>query len=71
MTEYRRDFQSRLPAINAAIDAMPGSLEPHLPGMSKAKLKRFFQRFELLLGRLDKKWGSATTVPVLRGARSP
>lgn len=54
MTAFRKAFDSRLPGINAAIDAMPGTLEQTVPGLSKAKLKRFFQRFSLLLGRLDK-----------------
>jgi hypothetical protein len=33
---------------------MPGSFDSALPGMNKQKLKRFFQRFSVLFGRLDK-----------------
>jgi hypothetical protein len=51
---YRPNFKDRLPTVLAAIDGMPGSLDTLLPGMTKAKLKRFFQRFDVLLGRLDK-----------------
>jgi hypothetical protein len=54
VTNYRKQFDERLPQINAAIDSMSGSLESILPGFSKLRLKRFFQRFSLLFGRLDK-----------------
>lgn len=54
MTEYRKRFDDRLPQIESAIDSMAGSLDNFLPGLSKQRLKRFFQRFSILFGRLDK-----------------
>lgn len=53
--KFRPDYQQRLPTILSSIDSMPGSLDSYMPGMTKAKLKRFFQRFDVLLGRLDQK----------------
>lgn len=54
MPSFRKDYDTRLPGIATAIDNMPGSLDSLAPGLNKAKLKRFFKRFSLLLGRLDK-----------------
>jgi hypothetical protein len=54
VSDYRKSYDAKLAAINSAIESMPGSLDQHLPGFTKPKLKRFFQRFSLLLGRLDK-----------------
>lgn len=54
MENFREPFDTRLPRLLAAVDAMPGALEEHLPGMTKGKLKSLFQRFSVLLGRLDK-----------------
>ena len=54
MTSFRHDFDQRVPQINAAIDAMPGDIESIISGLTRQKLKRFFQRFSVLFGRLDK-----------------
>jgi hypothetical protein len=51
---YRAEFKDRVGAIQQAIDDMPGNLDALVPGLTPAKLKRFFQRFDVLLGRLDK-----------------
>lgn len=51
---FRAAFQEKLSALNGAVDAMPGDIGTSIPGMTKPKLKRFFQRFDVLLGRLDK-----------------
>jgi myosin heavy subunit len=75
VSDYRKSYDAKLAAINSAIESMPGSLDQHLPGFTKPKLKRFFQRFSLLLGRLDKSgakqpqylyWGSNPLVDVLQ-----
>lgn len=71
MSSYRRDFEARLPAINVAIDAMPGRLDQLVPSMSKAKLKRFYQRFGLLLGRLDKNGAKQPHYLFYRGQTLP
>lgn len=50
----RQEYQDKLEAISNSIDTMPGNIDGSIPGMTKPKLKRFFQRFDILLGRLDK-----------------
>ena len=54
-TSLRQDFDGRLPAIEQAIEAMPGDLDEVVPGMTKERLRRFFQRFSVQLGKLDKR----------------
>jgi hypothetical protein len=54
MSTYRRQFDERMPAIEQAINQMPGDIEEIVPGMTRGRLKRFFQRFSIQLGRLDK-----------------
>jgi hypothetical protein len=51
---FRSEFRERLAQLNNAIDAMPGDISANVPGMTRARLKRFFQRFDVLLGRLDR-----------------
>lgn len=54
MPNFRPTYDERLPAVSAAITAMPGNLAEVVPGLTKARLERFFRRFSVLLGRLDK-----------------
>ena len=54
MQIYRPAFIEKLPAIEASIEAMPGNLAEVVPGLTKKRLVRFFRRFSVLLGRLDK-----------------
>ena len=54
MAKYRARFDERLPVIEQAISDMPGTIEEIIPGLTRAKLRRFFQRFSILLGRYDK-----------------
>lgn len=55
MTNYRKSFEEHLPAIEQAIKQMPGDIDDIVPGMTRARLQRFFQRFSIQLGRIDKR----------------
>jgi hypothetical protein len=55
MALYRRAFEERIPAIERAVREMPGDISETVPGLTKERLLRFFKRFAVLLGRLDKK----------------
>lgn len=54
MNGWRRDYDERLPAILDAVRSMPGDISNVIPGMTRAGLERFFKRFSVLLGRLDR-----------------
>ncbi len=43
-----------MPQIEQAINHMPGDIDEIIPGMTRVRLKRFFQRFSVQLGRLDR-----------------
>jgi len=55
VVDFSEEFSTRLPAVNQAISEMPGSLEQYVPGLTKERLKRFFNRFAVLVGRIEKR----------------
>lgn len=55
MTSYRRDYDERLPELEQAVRTMPGDISEYIPGLTRENLQRFFKRFSVQLGRLDKR----------------
>lgn len=71
MTAYRRQFDERMPAIEQAINQMPGDIDEIVPGMTRVRLKRFFQRFSVQLGRLDRNGAKHPQHLVIDGQIAP
>ncbi|MFM5917512.1 MAG: hypothetical protein ACKOOL_08270 [Novosphingobium sp.] len=71
MTDYRKRFDERLPALEAAIRDMPGSLDDLVPGLTKERVVKIFRRISVLLGRLDSKGAKHPQYLWINGVTSP
>jgi hypothetical protein len=71
MADYRRRFDERLPALEAAIKDMPGSLDDLVPGLNKDRILKTIRRISVLLGRLDSKGAKHPQYLWIGGVTSP
>ena len=54
MSNYRQRYDEKLSILLPEIDNLPARIDEIIPGISRPNLRRFFHRFSLLLGRIDK-----------------